>query len=63
MARVSAAGDRTDGFSHFKVDSICLRMFPHCGFFNIGPLPYAKFSGTNQEIGTCVGTFQSTDSL
>ena len=55
-----AAGVQTNGFSQFNVDSICLPMFPHCGSFSIGPcrpLPYAKLSGTNPEIGTCRGNF------
>jgi len=45
------AGAQTNGFSQFKVDSICLRTFPHCGSFIIAaarrPLPHAKLSGTN----------------
>jgi len=48
--------------SLFKVDSICLPMFPHCGSLSIGPrrlLPYAKLSGSNPEIGTCRGNFLS----
>jgi len=48
---------QTDVFSQFKVDSICLPMFPHCGsFFSIGPrrpLPYAKFKGTRPQRGAC----------
>ena len=43
-----------------QVDSICLPIFLHCGSFSIGPcrpLPYAKLSGTNSEIGTCRGNF------
>jgi len=51
---------QTNGLSQFKVDSICLPMFPHCVSFSIGlcrPLPYAELSGTNQEIGTCRGNF------
>ena len=51
---------QTNGLSQFRVDSICLSMFPHCGSFSIGlcrPLPYAKFSGTSPEIGTCRGNF------
>ena len=47
---------RTIGLLQFKVDSICLSMFLHCGSFSTGPcrpLPYAKLSGTNLEIGTC----------
>ena len=55
-----AAGGQTQWFSQFKVDSMCLPMFPHCGSFGIGPrrpLPYAKLSGTNPEIGTCRGNF------
>ena len=48
------------GLSQFKVDSICLLMFLHCGSFSIGlyrPLQYAKLSGTNPEMGTCDGNF------
>ena len=51
---------QTNGLSQFKVDSICLSMFPHSGSFSIGPcrpLPYAKLSGTNPETGTCRGNF------
>jgi len=51
---------QNNGLSQFKVDSICLSMFQHCGSFSIGPcrpLPYAKLSGTNPEIGTCRGYF------
>jgi len=51
---------QTNWLSQFKVDSICLPMFPHCGSFSIGlcrALPYAKLSGTNPEIGTCRGNF------
>jgi len=47
---------QTNGFSQFKVDSICLPMIPHCGSFSIGPrrpLTYTKLSSTNPEIGTC----------
>jgi len=35
-------------------------MFPHCGSFSIGPrgpLPNAKLSDTNPQIGTCCGNF------
>ena len=55
-----AVRGQTNGLSQFKVDSICLSMLPHCGSFSIrpcGPLPYAKLSGTNPEIGTCRGNF------
>ena len=31
-----ATGGQTNGFSQFKVDSICLLMFLHCGAFSIG---------------------------
>jgi len=51
-----AAGGQTNGFSQFKVDSICFPMFPHCGSLSIGlrrPLPHVKLSGTNPKIGTC----------
>jgi len=54
---------QTNVLSQFKVDSICLPMFPHChdcGSFSIGPcrpLPYAKLSGTNPELDTCRGNF------
>ena len=51
---------QTNGLSQFKVDSICLSMFPHCGSSSVGPcrlLPYAKLSGTNPEIGTTRGNF------
>ena len=51
---------QTNGFSQFKVDSICLPMFPHCGSFTIRPhrlLPLAKLSGTNLKISTCRVTF------
>jgi len=51
---------QTNGLSHYKVDSICLPMFPHCGSFSIGPhrlLPYAKLSGPNPQIGTCRENF------
>jgi len=51
---------QTNGLSQFKVDSICLPMFPNCGSFSIGPcraLPYSKLSDTNPEIGTCRGNF------
>ena len=56
---VVAAGGQTNRFSEFKVDSICLPMFPHCGSFSITrrPLPYAKLSGTNREIDTCCLNF------
>ena len=40
-----AVGGQTNGFSQFKVDSICFPMFSHCGSFGIGPLrplPHAK---------------------
>jgi len=33
--RVFAVCGQTNGFSQFKVDSICLPMFPHCGSFTI----------------------------
>jgi len=51
-----AVGGQTNGFSQFKVDSICFPTFSHCGSFSIGPLrplPHAKLSGTNLKIGTC----------
>ena len=49
-----------NGLLQFKVDSICFPMFPHCGSSIVRPsrpLPYAKLSGTNPEIGTCRGNF------
>jgi len=55
-----AVCDQANGFSQFKVDSICLPMFPYCGSFTIGPrrsVPYAKLSGTNLKIGTCLVKF------
>jgi len=55
--RVSfAVCGQTNRFSQFKVDSICLPMFPHCGSFTIRlhrPLPHAKLSGTNLTISDC----------
>jgi len=58
-----AAGGQTNGFSQFKVDSVCLPTFPHCGSFSIAPhrpLPHAKLNGTKPEIGTCRGNKKAT---
>ena len=55
-----AAGGQTNGFSRFKVDSICLSMFPHHGYFGIGPprpLSHDKLSGTKLKTGTCCAHF------
>ena len=49
------AGGQANGFSQFKIDSICLPLFPNCGSFSIEPcrpLPHAKLSGTNLKIGS-----------
>ena len=51
-----AAGGQTNGLSQFKVNSICLPIFPHCGSLSIGlhrPVPHAKLSGINLKIDTC----------
>ena len=52
---VATAG-QTNEFLQFKVELIWFSMFLHYGSFSIGPcrpLPYAKLSSINLEIGTC----------
>ena len=33
-----AGGGQTNGFSQFKIDSICLPMIQNCGSFSVGPV-------------------------
>jgi len=58
----AAGGGQTNEFSQFKVNSICLPMFLHCGSFG-RPLPHAKLIGTNLETGTCSVTFRSSSQM
>jgi len=54
VGKGAAGGGQTNEFLQFKLDLICLPM--NCGSFTIRscrPLPHAKLSGTNPDIGTC----------
>jgi len=54
-SRAFFAAGQTNEFLQFKGDLIYLPLFQNTGYFSIRscrPLPHAKLSGANPEIGT-----------